>query len=101
MSYIYVFLYVKYPLYWSGFRKYDVSLYYLKSSNINFFETFQWQPFYSIRTDGWTDSLQETVTLFSGIFEVPNIVHFVLNVKYLQATDLLSAESKQQCLRMA
>jgi hypothetical protein len=74
---------------------------FLKSSNINFFETFQWQPSYSIWTDGWTDSLQQTVTLFSGIIEVPNIVHFVLHVKYLQATDLLVSEPKQQCLRMA
>jgi len=77
---------------------------FLMFSNINFlnpFKSFQWQPSYSMWTDGWTDSYHEPDILFSGFFEVPNVVQFVLHVKRLQATDLLSLDSKQQFLRMA
>jgi hypothetical protein len=79
----------------------DISVYFLWSSQILFFLSFHWLLSYSIWTDGWTDSHHEPDTRFSGVFEVPNRVHFVSHVKYLHGTDLLSSDQKQQCLRIA
>jgi len=38
--------------------------------------------------DGWTDSYHESNTCFSEMSEVAVIAHYVINVKYLQGTDL-------------
>ena len=46
----------------------------------------------------WTDSHHESNTRFSEIWEMPDIVHFVIYIKHSQGTDLLYVELKEQSL---
>jgi len=65
------------------------------------FKSFQWQPSYSMWTDGWTDNHHKPNIRFSEMCKMTNRVPFVLHVKYLQGTNLLSSESELQRLIMA
>ena len=56
-----------------------------KFSNIIFFpKSIQWEPRYSIWTNGWTDSLNELNTHYSEMCGAPNRVHFIL--VYIKST---------------
>jgi hypothetical protein len=41
-------------------------------------KSVQWEPSYSMCTDGWTDSYNEPNTRSSEMCEVPDLVHFVI-----------------------
>jgi len=51
-----------------------------------------------MRTDVWTDSHHESNTRFSEMCEVPEIVHFVINLNNLKGTDLRSLDPGGQSL---
>jgi hypothetical protein len=51
-------------------------------------------------TNGWTDSHYEPNTRSSEMCEVPDIVHFQINLKYLQDTDLRLLGSEERCLKI-
>jgi len=52
-------------------------------------------------TVGWTDSYHEPNTRFSEMFEVPDIVQFVIYINLSQGKDLRFVELTGQSLAMA
>jgi hypothetical protein len=54
-----------------------------------------------MRKDVWTDSHHESNTRFPEMCEVPEIVHFVINLNDLKGTDLRSLDPGGQSLSMA
>ena len=51
-------------------------------------------------TDGRTDSHHKPNTRSSEMYEMPDIVHFLLHLKFSQDTDLRLLGSEEQCLKI-
>jgi len=79
--YIYICLHVMYPLNLPEFSKtWSFSTYFVKfSSN---FLSVKWKPSCSKLKAGWTDSHHETNTGFSEMCEMPDVVEFLIYIKY-------------------